>query len=404
MAAAGEEIWFVAYGGGHMRMLIPVAQKLSAAGRAVRLIPLTVAVQPARVSGLPVSTLGDLIADWPEWPEILEIGRTLAPQGAAHPAMRDEDAHVYHGFGFRDLALALGRDAARKAYAERGRAGFHPIAGWTRILREHTPRAVITTTAPRSEAAVLDAAQALGLPSVCVTDHFLVYDDNRLARADQGAAITVLGQAVAEDLAARGRPPAQIHVTGNPAFDALAAPAARADAQHLRESLGWGAATVVLWPQEGGAHQVGGKPLVPPARIEAGLSAALERHPDMVLAIRPHPNNATPWSGAQSPRIRLLREPSVEALARMADRVVAEATTVALQAALCGRPVVTIANRGLPPFAEYGLATDLDGPEALAERLATAPPPDPGVLGAPPLGRAARSVADLVIAAADGAL
>ncbi|MSU89672.1 hypothetical protein GE300_08580 [Rhodobacteraceae bacterium 2CG4] len=394
MGITGRRLLFVGYGGGHMRMLTPVARALQRRGAEVTLLPLNVAITDARASRLPFVTLADLIAGWPDADRIVALGASVAPV-SAHPAISDQDTHVYHGLGLAELAEELGEAAARAHFAAEGRRAFHPVRGLSRLLDQLAPDLVIATSAPRAESAALAAARAGGRRALCVSDHFLVYEMDYVRRAGHGDLITVLSGPVAAALRDAGRPAREIRVTGNPAFDGLVDPAHAAAAQRLRENAGWERRRVVLWPQQLPSTLVRDKPLLPSARIVPGLQAALDADPDLRLLLRPHPS--APGESWPRTDARVLRLPDtpIETLIHAADVVVQQSSTVGLQAALCGKPVITIANRGIPPLAEYGLAWDIDAPDGLPAALATVAAPALARLDVPPVGGAAERVADV---------
>ena len=275
MSVRGKSVLCPAYGGGHMRMLVPVAQALAKRGAAPVLLPLNTAVGDVQDAGLPVRTLETVLDSMGVADSLEPLGRIVAPR-SGHRAISDRATWLYHGLGMADLIAERGKDAAQAEFALKGRKAFLPVRGWGRILAHLAPDLLITTCAPRSEAAVLAAAGRAGLPAVCITDHFLVYEIDYVARAGHGDIITVLGQAVADFLMRHGRPAGEIRVTGNPAFDALADPAFTEWGRALRASHGWQDKRVILWPQESGSVQVGGKPLVPSAEIAPVLLEALE--------------------------------------------------------------------------------------------------------------------------------
>jgi len=389
------QILFVAYGGGHMRMLVPVAQEMRDRGHDILLLPLTLGVKDAAASGLPMITLNEALADHPGFDEMLSWGRQIAPT-SDHPSMSDHDTHVYHGMGFHDVVAERGETSARHAFAETGRKSFHPLQSWRWILDRLQPRAVVATNSPRSESACLRAAVAKGVPATCVTDHFLVYEIDYVSQPSHGHKITVLGDAIADFLIAHGRPAEDIVVTGNTSFDLVGDDTYRQAGAALRSDRGWTDKTVILWPQQSKATQVGGKTLIPPQQIAPHLRAALDADPAAVLVIRPHPNAPGPGLAADGDRVVLEPDPAIETLIHACDVVVQQSTTVGIQAALIGKSVITIANKGMPPFAEYGLARDIASPDMLGAALTRPQKPDPSNLRAPALGGAQGRIADVI--------
>lgn len=394
MKITGRSLLFVGYGGGHMRMLVPVARALRARGADVTLLPLNVGIADAKASGLPCLSLSRLVEDWPDVDRIARLGASVAPV-SGHPAMSDHDTHIYHGIGLSDLIETEGEAEARAHFAVEGRRAFHPVRSMSRALEQLAPDLVIATSAPRAESAALVAARATGRACLCVSDHFLLYEMDYVCRAGHGDRITVLCAPVAEALRRAGRPAREIRVTGNPAFDGLADPGHRTAARAWREAAGWMDNRVILWPQQLASTLVRDKPLLPSSAIGPALRAALDADTSLRLVVRPHPSAPDEGFGAPDDRVRLERDAPIETLIHAADLVVQQSSTVGLQAALCGKPVITIGNRGIPPLAEYGLAMDIDRPDDLVSAVGATMRPDLSGLNVPPLGAAAESVADV---------
>lgn len=393
MPLQGKRVLCVAYGGGHMRMLIPVAEELKARGAKPVLLPLNVAIKDARASVLPVETLAEALAPDPEKERFLELGRSIV-DGSGHPAISDCETFLYHGMGLADLIEELGEEVARARFAERGRKAFHPVRTWRRILKRLAPDLLLATTAPRSEAAALEAAHDLAIPSICVTDHFLVYEVDYVSRPGHGDRVTVLGAGIADYLAEHGRPRSEIRVTGNPAFDLVALACHKQAGKAFRAAQGWEKARVILWPQDTGSVQVTGKPLIPQRDMAAALRACLDADPDLRLIVRPHPNSPSAGFDGEDPRAVVVPDAPVEALVHACDIVVQQCTSVGIQAALSGKRVITVGNAGMPPFAEYGLATDIPDLAGLQAALAQTAMPDISRLGAPEIGSARGLIAD----------
>ena len=67
-----------------------------------------------------------------------------------------------------------------------------------------------------------------------------------------------------------------------------------------------------------------------------------------------------------------------------------------VQAALLGKPVITINNGDYPPYARLRLATDVASLDQAAEALSRASTPDLTLLGYSKLGHATEAVATLI--------
>lgn len=385
----------IAYGGGHMACLLPVIEQLRRAGEVrVEVIALTTAAAMCAQRGIPCRGF----ADFPEVdePRARRHGQRLAALNQAHPSVAPAESIAYLGASYRDLEDACGSDGAVERFARDGRQAFLPVASLARILASVQPQALLVTSAPRAEWAAVIAARAAGIPAVVVVDLFGLSERERLLNPRYGDVICVLSDGVRQGLLAGGRPADQVFVTGNPVFDGLAEPALRAGGRELRQQRGWDASRrVITWASQP-------EPADPqlPRRIEAALMAALTTHPDWHLVIRPHPSDvyAMPPAG---PQLTLsTRADPLHTLLAASDVVVTMTSTVGLEAALLGVPLVTWdASENTPycPYASMGIARGVTDLAELAPAIVQALAghgPRPQL---PPVGAATRLIAAQVL-------
>lgn len=387
----------VAYGGGHIAMLLPVLDVLRRRRPEldVQLLALTTARRPAQAAGWEPLGYQDLLR-WLEPAErehALELGRPLLA-GNSHPDVAEDETLAYLGVNAWELHRRLGAQAAAQLLAERGRQAFAPRDFLEQVLRGLRPQLVVTTNSPRSEQAALEAARALDIPSLAVLDLFAQPGDPFAARTVRPTRVCVLADAVRDNLVAAGWERECIAVTGNPAFDALHEPAAREQARELRRrwQQQWGrdpGSLVLLATQpetraDARSPWPAGDAL--PMAMEAAARAWAEQRPRASLVVRHHPNH---WHrlprGDDTERVHFSvasREP-IEGLILAADAVVVQTTTVGLQAAVAARPVLSLqcspaVLRG-PDYAALGVARGVptlqDLPAALDEVLDHPPPP-----------------------------
>ena len=372
----------VAYGGGHINALLPVLERLQARpGWRVSLLALTTAAATAAAKGFPALGLRDLpVQD----DRSRAHGARLAAGLAPNPHVPVEESVAYLGCSYRDLEDALGVDEAARRYAAQGRAAFLPVPTMTAALRHLAPDVVLSTSAPRAERAALAAAGALGIPSVCVVDLFALSEESWVGQPGFATRVCVPMAVVRDRLVGLGRRPDEVVVTGNPVFDRLGEPTLRAKAATLRSAKGWDGRQVVLW-----ASQPETEDPALPRRVEAALQAAVARDPRRLLLIRPHPNDqyALPPEGPQV--AHSTRADDLATTLAAADVVATMTSTVGLEAALLGRPVLTFDGSANTPYAPYsrmgisrGAATlDALGPamdDVLAGHGATPDLPRPG--------------------------
>ena len=364
----------VAYGGGHIACLIPIVERLRARGDQVVLLALTTAAQTCRDRGLEHVRLSDFLPLLDV--SIPVLGRGLSVGQSIHPAVGAEESSAYLGAGYRDLVDAQGAQVAEERYRTLGRQAFLPVASMRRILQEVAPDVVLTTSAPRSERATVIAAGELGLPAVVVVDLFALSEEAWLADSAFGTVICVLEEGVRARLAAAGRRPETVAVTGNPVFDRLADPELQQRGRLLRQERGWSASSVITWASQ---PELSDPTL--PRRIEVVLAQALEAYPEWQLVVRRHPSEQVPPPPAH-PRLHVsTRSDDLHALLAASDAVVTMTSTVGFEALLLGRPLVTFdgsENTRYCPYAAMGMSLgvpNLEGlPQALRQALAGGAP------------------------------
>ena len=378
----------VAYGGGHIACLLPVIERLRARGDRVEILALTTAAAVCADRGIPFRRLVDFPAIQDE--RSRAHGERLAAAQPAHAAVAREESVAYLGASYRDLEDDLGVEGSARRFAEAGRQAFLPVGSLARIIAAVRPDALLTTSAPRAERAAVLAARRLGVPAAVVVDLFALSEDAWLADPAFGEAICVLGPSVRDHLIAKGRPAADVVVTGNPVFDRLGDPALLERGRALRATRGWDGCQVITWASQP-------EPSDPelPRRIEAALTAALATRPSWRLVIRRHPSEQVPPPGPHPQMVHSTRADDLHTLLAASDVAVTMTSTVGLEAAIIGKPLVTYdrsENTHLCPYAAMGLSLGAETIEALPEvigRALSGAAPRPAL---PPVGRGAAGV------------
>ncbi|MDB5872709.1 MAG: hypothetical protein JWQ07_2151 [Ramlibacter sp.] len=366
-------VWlFVAYGGGHIRMLLPVARLARERGLAEPVIlALTTAAAAARQEGFEPVGFADFVE--PGDDQALEKGRQLAAGLASIPVDGRETA-AYLGLSYADLEARYGPPEAKRRYEQEGRQCFEPQGVLERIIGRMKPALVVATNSPRAEKAAILAAHARGVPSACIVDLFAVDEVAWIGRDGYADRVCVLNEAVRARLVAAGRRPEEIVVTGNPAFDALRDPDMATSGQELRETQGWGGRNVVVWasqPEPATHPSVPGRTGNPalPGQIQQELLQWAAAANDRLLVVRRHPSEAEPvplpvpnvrWDGRQFELHQLLHA---------CDALVTMNSTVGVEAYIAGRPVVQVLGSLFDesvPLARFGMATACHSPGELA--------------------------------------
>lgn len=356
-----KTVLFVAYGSGHIKMLIPVAQALEASGlgRPV-VLALTTAAPAALAAGLDVVQFKDFLAP-DDAPALVHGRRLMADLGT--PVADAEETTAYLGLSFADLVAELGPAQAEANYLEKGRQAFLPVATLTRILKKIRPDLVVATNSPRAERAAIVAAGQLGIASVCVVDLFAIDEVLWIGDAGYADRVCVLNESVRQFLIASGRRAEQVVVTGNPGFDVLNDAAAIAQGQQLRTAQGWAGKRVVLWPNqvEPAVHPFDGRsgnPDLPAQALGQLMKWVLSRH-DVVLCIRARAGEHAPVIPVD-PRIALTGQDwPLAPLLHAADMVVTLSSTVGLEGHLAGCRLVQVLGSvfdAAMPLASYGIA------------------------------------------------
>jgi hypothetical protein len=372
---------FVSYGAGHIAMVLPVIRALRERHPhwVFDLLALTTAAEEAKRQGF--KSLG--YRDFVHWYGLERLHSLAGPlmSSTTHPMVDPLETMAYLGVNLADLEDQVGRAQAQASYARQGRWAFYPIGFFRRLLLEMRPDAVVATNSPRSEQAALDAASALGIPTVCMVDLFSPAGDPFLDRVTYADALTTISELGKANLVAGGVPAPRIHVTGSPAFDSLFEPRHLQDAARDRDALGWRGLKVILWPghpelMPPGLSQLA-DPTAFPRQAERVLREYVAQRPHTALIVRYHPNHAEYFRGAHTGQERVLwSEPSQRHPHRdihLADAVVFQATTMGLEAAIAGKTVLSLdhspshnvfpasqqgVSRGIKSFADLPAALD----------------------------------------------
>ena len=358
-----KTILFVAYGSGHIKMLIPVAQALTASGlgRPV-VLALTTAAPAARAAGLEVVQFKDFVTPGDE-AALAHGHRLMAALGA--PVADADETTAYLGLSFADLVAEVGLQEAESRYLAIGRQAFLPIATLRRILKKIRPDMVVATNSPRAERAAIVAAGQLGIPSVCVVDLFAIDEVKWIGKPDYADRVCVLNASVRQFLITSGRGAAQVVVTGNPGFDALNTTTAMAQGQQLRRSQGWAGRRVVLWPNqvEPAVHPFDGRignPDLPAQALKQAMQWVLARD-DAVLCVRARAGELAPVVPLDARIVLTGQDWPLAALLHATDLVLTIGSTVGLEGHLAGCRLVQVLGSlfdGATPWSNYGIADE----------------------------------------------
>ena len=375
--SAAPRILFVTYGGGHVGMVLPVIRELEALlpGVDCQLMALTTGHLKARAVR---PTLGykdflhlvdaDAVRSW---------GERLS-EGNTSPDVPADETIAYLGINYLDLIAQHGEVGAADLYREQGRYGFRPLHFMRRVIDAVQPDVVVATNSPRSEQAALDVAREWGIPSVGMVDLFGQDDDTYLHRPVKPSRTCVLSQSVRERLIAAGFVPEGVVVTGTPAFDGLLSPANHEAAQQFLHERGWIGLRPILWA---GHDEPRGHPATPvpsgpglALEVEGILRGLVRQDPRLALIVRYHPSQWYRFSPEPlQDRVHFSVPPQapIHPLILASAVVVVQNSTVGLEAAVAGKPVLSVENAPSVhiafSLARMGVSTPCPTPQDLAE-------------------------------------
>lgn len=336
-------------------MLAPIAQALASAGRPFTFLALTTA--RAALDNIGIPSIG--FRDLPEAaePDAQRWGRELAGNLPSKGPVAPEETIAYLGANFRDLVAEHGEAEAHRRYAEAGRQAFLPVSTLRRAIARIAPNLVVATSAPRAERAAILAARQLGIHSVCTVDLFARQEVQWIGQPGYATRVCVINDSVRRMLLERGRMPEEVLVTGNPAFDRLTSPEAMQGGAQLRRDRGWDdGRKIVLWasqiePARHPFEDLTGDPSLP-RQVERTLRALVAANSGLRLVVRYHPSELVEFEPAPRVDFSPVSE-SITKLLHAVDVVVVTASTVGIEAAISGRPVVSVDSSVLTPDMQY---------------------------------------------------
>ena len=334
------------YGGGHAHIMAIIGRALLEAGYDVNMIGFTTAYRALERANLPVKSVEALLVEGEDQEYINEIKKFLPSE--THPDVSNRETEAYFALGFRDLCEEFGKAEAIARTQKLGRKAFEPVFSMERYLRKTNPDVVITTTSPRFELAMLKAARNLGIPSIAIGDWFLIQEREWILRGDYAAHLCVLTEKMAVQFQEEGLKGTKLHVTGNPAFDALTTQDGDMEKRRaLRQKIGVDDKTVILWPAAGGEVAIGGQKFATPTDVVEALETVCRENSEYSYVLRPHPNHPLKLPETATNGILSSADMSAEDDLLIADIVCVEVSTMGLQAALIGKPVICVG------FADY---------------------------------------------------
>ncbi len=209
-----KKILFVSYGGGHIRLLLPIIKQLQNLEYQLTIIGLTTARIVLEKENMFFKSYKDYIHLFGN--EYLKYGEKLAKK-LTGVQIDKEETICYLGLNYLELVNQYGKVQADREYKKRKRQAFLPITVMKKIIADENPDLVITTNSPRSEQAAVMAAKLLNIKSFTVNDD--LGSQARIMSELLADYIAVASNSTKEALILKGVKPKQYFVTGNPNFD-----------------------------------------------------------------------------------------------------------------------------------------------------------------------------------------
>jgi predicted glycosyltransferase len=361
-----KKIVFVAYGGGHINMLIPVIKRLQKeSDLELVVLGLTTAGSVLEQQGIPYIGFKDLIRAGDS--RAIQCGKKLAGPEVTDSIVPYEESVAYMGLSYVDLEIRYGGAEAEHIYKTKGgRQAFYPLTVLKRFLNEQQPDLVVATNSPRAERAAIAAAGQLGIPAICTVDLFALQAVQWIGRQGYADKICVLSDFVKQNFVRAGRSSDEVVVTGNPAFDRLLEYKHKTMA--MRKKKAWSDdIKVILWASQPESAQhpfvdKSGNPELP-REVDRVLLAIVSKHPEWRLVIRPHPSETVSYADLpDNVELSLSSEPLYELLSAV-DVVVTMSSTVGLEAALLGKHLISLDISIFTedaPYSKMGIAKGVD--------------------------------------------
>lgn len=344
----------VVYGGGHVRSLKPVLERLNSDPSVeVHVLALTTAYEELRGTSLKLHCFQDI----PVTLEIMERAVRLGAQHlhtvSEHPDVSREETCAYLGLNLIELIDKYPTETeALEAYQASGRQIFLPIDCLRKWLAAVNPRVLLTTTSPRAEKASIYAASELDIPTIVVVDLFAEGPEFEwLSDPDLGLYLCVMN-AVVKDRFAHKINKKFLVDAANPAFEPPLNLTGQASKSTGKLRILWAPSPEpAIHPETG----VKGDPEWP-KRLGMKLITVFAPLDFAELVIRPHPNHPS-----------MVPDNSVldsfadiwESLART-DILITTVSTVAIQAYSLKIPIIIIRGSIVydqTPLIDYGYAT-----------------------------------------------
>ena len=306
----------------------------------------------------------------------LEYGAKLAREMVCNDQVSEQETIAYMGLSFWDLVCKHGYQRAEDLYKKHGRQAFLPNLVMQLLFEKTSPDILISTSSPRAERAAFMVAKSLNIPSVCVVGPLATHELEWVSKPGFATNVCVPTEHVKKLILANGRDSSGLFVTGNPAFDQLYDVQMEHDTEKYKQTMGWEDKRIILWASqlEPNKHPFTGELADPelPRKVDNALIELSGIYPDWQIIVRHHPSEET-HELHYPPNIHVSKSSEdLNPLLLAADVIIVMTSTVGLQGALIGKPIVAI-NMSIfkqdVPYEKMGIAKGVNRLVELEEAI-----------------------------------
>ena len=367
-----KKILLVGYGGGHVKILIPIYSALKEIGLAPIMMGLTTAQPILDEIGIPYFSYRDF-TEGTQIDKVNHYGEILAKRfHNPEIGISYDESVAYLGVNFLELVSEKGLDNANKLVDQKGRHAFLPKKFMRSVIEEVSPSLVITTNSPRSEHAAILAAKSLKIPTLSIEDLWGV--SNLCAVC---ADIVCVPSVISKDnLISKGANSKSIFVTGIVNSEQNLARSSIQANQPIKESQ-----PTILWAVQHGyyllekqkIHLIGDDEMSQDLH-EIALAA---KKIGAKLLVRPHPNQNAEFLRKEvlhysDQNVEISEGCPAEVDLSRSDITVGYTSTVLLESVLHGIPIVVLQPRfgkSDMPLPEYGIGLQVSKPGDLVHHF-----------------------------------
>jgi hypothetical protein len=347
-----SKVLLVTYGGGHYEIVRLICEELiKRKNLEIRLIALTNSYAKA------LKDFGEsLVRGFKDYlflfdeilPKVLYHGERLLNENSAPGGVVPRaESIAYLGLSYMDLVTEHGEETAQSLYSERGRQAFLPISVCKKIIEYEKPSIIVSTTSPRSEFAALQAGNQLQIPTLQILDLFGEIYPPPVAKQ-----IVVMADFVRDQLLANGYDGKNIYPLGQPAFEKTVKAVSRLDRLECRTRIDLAEKDKVLLiasdiPTKYDENfRVSGLLSYKDAYTDLFFQVAkLYQEKGVKVLLRIHPNETEDVYQEflkKYPFIKVINSIyNIDQSISVCDVLLTRVSSVAVQALLCGKRVVT---------------------------------------------------------------